>query len=171
MARRSTSPAPARSTPGAWSRRCARPASWRGFRRRGLPPHDGERRRPRARRGHPVNAVAARGPGWADALPAACPVGTAEVRAVLPAARRLVVLDDDPTGTQTVRELPVLTRWGVDDIRWALRQPTAGFFVLTNTRSLSAADAAARNREVAEACLSAGAEERVPIAFASRGDS
>jgi len=118
-----------------------------------------------------VSAVAARGPGWADALPAARPVGTAEVRAVLPAARRLVVLDDDPTGTQTVRELPVLTRWGVDDIRWALRQPTAGFFVLTNTRSLSAADAAARNREVAEACLSAGAEERVPIAFASRGDS
>ena len=50
--------------------------------------------------------------------------------------RRLVVLDDDPTGTQCVADLPVLTRWSVPDLQWAFQQPTTGFFVLTNTRSL-----------------------------------
>ena len=39
------------------------------------------------------------------------------------AGRRLVVLDDDPTGTQTIADIPVLTSWSVDDIRWAFRQP------------------------------------------------
>jgi uncharacterized protein YgbK (DUF1537 family) len=93
------------------------------------------------------------------------------VREALAGARRVAVLDDDPTGTQTVRDLPVLTRWDVADIRWALRQPTPGFFILTNTRSLSPAAAAARDREVAGACLAAARAEGIEIAFASRGDS
>jgi hypothetical protein len=33
--------------------------------------------------------------------------------------RILVVLDDDPTGTQSVANLPVLTRWEEADFRWA----------------------------------------------------
>lgn len=93
------------------------------------------------------------------------------VRRALGQARRLVVLDDDPTGTQTIRDLPVLTRWTVEDIRWALQQPTAGFFVLTNTRSLASEPAAARNREVVLACLAAARDAGVPLAFASRSDS
>lgn len=72
-----------------------------------------------------------------------------------PASPRVVVLDDDPTGTQTVRDLPVLTRWAAADVDWALAQDTPGFFVLTNTRSLSPDDAAARTREVVERCLTA----------------
>ena len=72
--------------------------------------------------------------------------------------RRLVVLDDDPTGTQCVADLPVLTRWSVRDLQWAFQQPTTGFFVLTNTRSLSEADAAERNRgKSCTASLSCGA--------------
>ncbi|MEV4604657.1 four-carbon acid sugar kinase family protein [Amycolatopsis sp. NPDC049253] len=94
-----------------------------------------------------------------------------QVRRALAGARQVAVLDDDPTGTQTVRELPVLTRWTVEDIRWALRQGTAGFYVLTNTRSLSPEDAAARDREVAEACLAAAEREGVQLVFASRSDS
>src|SRR3954447_14410922 len=67
------------------------------------------------------------------------------------AGRRLVVLDDDPTGTQAIADIPVLTSWSVDDVRWALRQPTTAFFILTNTRSLSEADAAERNRQIVDA--------------------
>ena len=59
----------------------------------------------------------------------------------------MVMLDDDPTGTQTIADLPVLTSWSVADLQWALQQPTTGFFVLTNTRSLSESDAAERNRQ------------------------
>ena len=48
-------------------------------------------------------------------------------RAVARSGRRLVVLDDDPTGTQTVAGLPVLTRWAEDDLRWAFGQQAAAF--------------------------------------------
>jgi hypothetical protein len=33
------------------------------------------------------------------------------------ASHRLVVLDDDPTGTQCIADLPVLTRWAVPDLQ------------------------------------------------------
>jgi uncharacterized protein YgbK (DUF1537 family) len=118
-----------------------------------------------------MNDVTARGADWAASLPPTREVPAERVREALAGARRLVVLDDDPTGTQTIRDLPVLTRWTVEDIRWALRQPTAGFFVLTNTRSLAPGPAAARNREVVRACLDAAEQEGVRLAFASRSDS
>ncbi|WP_307808075.1 four-carbon acid sugar kinase family protein [Streptomyces oryzae] len=89
----------------------------------------------------------------------------------LAGAPRLVVLDDDPTGTQTVKDVPVLTTWTVDDLRWALRQDTPAFFVLTNTRSLSPQDAADRNREIARALHLAAEAENVAYVIASRGDS
>ncbi|WP_395729472.1 four-carbon acid sugar kinase family protein [Nakamurella sp.] len=85
--------------------------------------------------------------------------------------RRLVVLDDDPTGTQSIADLPVLTSWSVADLRWALRQPTTAFFVLTNTRSLAEADAAQRNREIVRALDEAARLEQVPYVLLSRGDS
>jgi uncharacterized protein YgbK (DUF1537 family) len=91
--------------------------------------------------------------------------------AVAASGRRLVVLDDDPTGTQTVAGLPVLTRWTEDDLRWALREPTAAFFVLTNTRSLAPAAMAARNREVIAALSAAARAEGAEFAVASRSDS
>ena len=88
------------------------------------------------------------------------------------AGRRLVVLDDDPTGTQCIADLPVLTRWAVADVQWALQQPTTGFFVLTNSRSLSEADAAERNRQIVRAVAEASRlEGDVPFVLASRSDS
>lgn len=88
------------------------------------------------------------------------------------AGRRLVVLDDDPTGTQTIADLPVLTSWSIPDLRWALRQPTTGFFVLINTRSLSEITAADRNRQVMRALAEASRlEGDLPYVIASRSDS
>ncbi|MFI1707696.1 four-carbon acid sugar kinase family protein [Streptomyces griseoruber] len=97
-------------------------------------------------------------------------MSAAEVAARISGGPRLVVLDDDPTGTQTVADVPVLTSWSVDDLRWALRQDGA-VFVLTNTRSLSPEDAAARNREVVRALHAAAAAEGTGYVLASRGDS
>jgi uncharacterized protein YgbK (DUF1537 family) len=85
--------------------------------------------------------------------------------------RRVVFLDDDPTGTQTIADLPVLTSWSVADLQWALQQQTAGFFVLTNTRSLSETDAAERNRQVVDALHQAATAEQVQYVLASRSDS
>ncbi|KOU73258.1 hypothetical protein ADK57_09070 [Streptomyces sp. MMG1533] len=106
-----------------------------------------------------------------DGLPPVRVVTAEEVMTRITGGPCLVVLDDDPTGTQTVADVPVLTSWSVDDLRWALRQGTAAFFVLTNTRSLSPEDAAARNREVVRALQEASAAEGTGYVLASRGDS
>ncbi|WP_405667222.1 hypothetical protein OG379_35115 [Streptomyces sp. NBC_01166] len=106
-----------------------------------------------------------------EELPPVRKVNAAEVAARISADPRLVVLDDDPTGTQTVADVPVLTSWTVDDLRWGLRQDSAVFYVLTNTRSLSPEDAAARNREVVRALHAASAAEGIGYVLASRGDS
>ncbi|MFF4499960.1 four-carbon acid sugar kinase family protein [Streptomyces sp. NPDC001401] len=104
-------------------------------------------------------------------IPVIREIDPASVAARLTTAPRLAVLDDDPTGTQTVKDIPVLTTWTVDDLRWALRQSSPAFFVLTNTRSLSPQDAATRNREIARALHEASRAENIPYVIASRGDS
>lgn len=106
-----------------------------------------------------------------EGLPPVREVSASEVAARISGGPRLVVLDDDPTGTQTVADVPVLTSWTVEDLRWALRQDSAAFFVLTNTRSLSPEDADARNREVVRALREASAAEGTQYVLASRGDS
>ena len=91
--------------------------------------------------------------------------------------RILVVLDDDPTGTQSVADLPVLTRWDVEDFTWAfahIAQSTAkpAVYVLTNTRSLDPAEAADRNAEVVRNALTAaGSSGSLRLGFVSRSDS
>ena len=96
-------------------------------------------------------------------------------RTVAKAAARtgvvLVVLDDDPTGTQSIAGLPVLTRWEEADFGWAFGQQAPAVYVLTNTRSLDPASAAERNREIVSNALFAAAVMDTPIAFVSRGDS
>ena len=92
-------------------------------------------------------------------------------RSVADSGRVLVVLDDDPTGTQSVADLPVLTGWSVEDLTWALTQGKPAVYVMTNSRSLDPADAEQRNREVATAALQASQATGVPIGFVSRGDS
>lgn len=90
--------------------------------------------------------------------------------------RVLVVLDDDPTGTQSVSDLPVLTHWEIDDFRWAFSLKVDGVrpaavYVLTNTRSLDPAEAAERNRQVVAAATAAAGETGTRLAFVSRSDS
>ena len=89
--------------------------------------------------------------------------------------RVLVVLDDDPTGTQSVANLPVLTRWDVADFAWAFGYEVNGqrqraVYVLTNTRSLDPAEAAVRNEEVVRNALAAAAsaDPVLRLSFVSR---
>ncbi|XP_074305068.1 uncharacterized protein LOC141639999 [Silene latifolia] len=48
----------------------------------------------------------------------------------------LVVLDDDPTGTQTVHDIDVLTEWNVNSLIEQFRRKPKCFFILTNSRAL-----------------------------------
>ncbi len=47
---------------------------------------------------------------------------------------KIIVLDDDPTGSQTVHGCLLLTRWDEGTLREACLDPSPLFFVLTNTR-------------------------------------
>src|SRR5918995_471550 len=76
-------------------------------------------------------------------------------RRVAQGGRRVVVLDDDPTGVQSVHGVPVLTTRTVDDLRWALEQTSPTFYILTNSRSLPEEEAVALNREIARNLLEA----------------
>jgi uncharacterized protein YgbK (DUF1537 family) len=61
---------------------------------------------------------------------------------------KIIVLDDDPTGSQTVHSCLLLMRWDVDTLRLGLQDDAPIFFVLTNTRALPKDTAASVTREV-----------------------
>lgn len=100
-------------------------------------------------------------------------VSADEVREAVDAAPHqvLIVLDDDPTGTQSVADLPVLTRWTEADLAWAFEQNAPAIYVMTNSRSLAPVDAEAINREVADAAFAAADARGISISFVSRSDS
>ncbi|MDH3947400.1 MAG: four-carbon acid sugar kinase family protein [Gammaproteobacteria bacterium] len=64
------------------------------------------------------------------------------------AETKIIVLDDDPTGSQTVHSCLLLTRWDVATLKEGLQDDAPLFFVLTNTRGMDAASAATITREV-----------------------
>jgi uncharacterized protein YgbK (DUF1537 family) len=84
---------------------------------------------------------------------------------------KIIVLDDDPTGSQTVHSCLLLTRWDVATLKTALADAAPLFFVLTNTRGMDAARAAAVTREVCENLKLALADHSGPVLFVSRSDS
>ncbi|MBI3773115.1 MAG: four-carbon acid sugar kinase family protein [Gammaproteobacteria bacterium] len=92
------------------------------------------------------------------------------------ATTKIVVLDDDPTGSQTVHSCLLLTRWDTGTLTAALQDAAPLFFVLTNTRGMAANRAAAVTREIcinlrlALAALKQAGTEINPI-LVSRSDS
>ncbi|MBD2681597.1 MULTISPECIES: four-carbon acid sugar kinase family protein [Nostoc] len=63
---------------------------------------------------------------------------------------KIIVLDDDPTGSQTVHSCLLLMHWDVDTLRSGLQDDSPIFFVLTNTRSLTPESAASVTKEVCQ---------------------
>ncbi len=86
---------------------------------------------------------------------------------------KIIVLDDDPTGSQTVHGCLLLTRWDVLTLQQALHDSSPLFFVLTNTRGMDAKQAADITREVCvnlKKALAAQGNTIQPI-MVSRSDS
>ncbi len=85
---------------------------------------------------------------------------------------KIIVLDDDPTGSQTVHSCLLLMRWDEDTLRQGLADESPIFFVLTNTRSLPPDQAAAVTREVCHNLKPALAAEGIQdFLIVSRSDS
>jgi hypothetical protein len=55
--------------------------------------------------------------------------------------RKLVVIDDDPTGTQTVHDIELFTTWNKQTLVEALQNGPRLFYLLTNSRSMPESDA------------------------------
>lgn len=91
--------------------------------------------------------------------------------AVAASGRKVVALDDDPTGVQTVHDTAVLARWGVEDLAAELRDSRPVAFVLTNARSLAEEEAVRLNGEVVGNLVEASRETGVGFVVASRSDS
>jgi uncharacterized protein YgbK (DUF1537 family) len=85
---------------------------------------------------------------------------------------KIIVLDDDPTGSQTVHGCLLLMRWDVETLRLGLVDDSPIMFVLTNTRALTpeAADAVTREvcRNLKEAIAQVELQEWLVV---SRSDS
>lgn len=84
-------------------------------------------------------------------------------------AHKLVVLDDDPTGTQTVHDVPVLTTWDVATLKREFSTPGPCFFLLTNSRSLPPVHAENLSGELARNLSAASGENTFTLV--SRSDS
>ena len=84
---------------------------------------------------------------------------------------KIIVLDDDPTGSQTVHGCLLLTRWDVPTLKQGLADSSPLLFVLTNTRGMDANDAAQVTRTVCHNLQSAMQGFNRPALFVSRSDS
>ena len=84
---------------------------------------------------------------------------------------KFIVLDDDPTGVQTVHDISVYTDWSVERIRSGLEEPRKLFYILTNSRGLTAAETTAVHREIAANIAAAAAQTGTPYLIISRSDS
>jgi uncharacterized protein YgbK (DUF1537 family) len=84
---------------------------------------------------------------------------------------KIVVLDDDPTGTQTVHGVPVLTEWSVPLLVAELTAPGSCFYILTNSRAFPPPRACAINREIGLNLVSAGKQCGRSFHVVSRSDS
>jgi len=85
--------------------------------------------------------------------------------------RKIVVLDDDPTGVQSVHDVPVLADWPVEELRWGLSQKSPTFFVLTNSRALPEDRAVKMNRTIVGALAEAAEDAGKDFVIISRSDS
>jgi uncharacterized protein YgbK (DUF1537 family) len=85
--------------------------------------------------------------------------------------RRIAVLDDDPTGSQTVHDVSVVTVFEEEEYAAALRRPGDTAFVLTNTRSLPEGRAVALTSDVGRTLFALARREGYPVDVVSRSDS
>ena len=82
-----------------------------------------------------------------------------------------IVLDDDPTGTQTVHDIPVYTQWSPALIQKELSQETPLFYILTNSRSLPEKEAVHLNMEIGNMIYQASQTTKRKVRVISRSDS
>ncbi|WP_396953815.1 four-carbon acid sugar kinase family protein [Niallia sp. MER 6] len=85
--------------------------------------------------------------------------------------KKIIVLDDDPTGVQTVNNISVFTDWSKEAIEAGFQEDSSMFFILTNSRGLTVKETEEVHREIAGYILSVASKLNKEFIIISRGDS
>lgn len=85
--------------------------------------------------------------------------------------KKLIVIDDDPTGTQTVYDVSVYTDWSIEQLQKALNSKEPVFYISTNSRSLSPEEARNLNYQLGQNLKVAAQLTKKEFLIASRSDS
>ena len=84
---------------------------------------------------------------------------------------KIVVLDDDPTGSQTVHDIYVYTDWKQETVDEAFASDDKLFYILTNSRSFTAKQTEEEHRRIAASILEASRKTGIDFLVISRSDS
>ena len=85
--------------------------------------------------------------------------------------KKIIVLDDDPTGVQTVHDISVYTNWEKDSIRQGFEEENELFYILTNSRGFTTEQTAEAHNAIARAVDEVAKETGREYMFISRSDS
>ncbi|WP_059105586.1 four-carbon acid sugar kinase family protein [Shouchella shacheensis] len=84
---------------------------------------------------------------------------------------KIVVLDDDPTGVQTVHGVSVYTDWTKESIAQGFREDNRIFFLLTNSRGFTVKETTRVHQDIASRVQEVSEKQGMPYVLISRGDS
>ncbi|XEC95800.1 four-carbon acid sugar kinase family protein [Paenibacillus tarimensis] len=85
--------------------------------------------------------------------------------------KKIIVLDDDPTGVQTVHGVSVYTDWSEAGLEQGFLEQNPMFFILTNSRGMIQAETEAAHKEIAANIAAVAAKLKREFVIISRGDS
>lgn len=85
--------------------------------------------------------------------------------------QKIVVLDDDPTGVQTVHDISVYTDWSEESILAGFRETNKVFYILTNSRGMTANETTQVHKDIALRVAKAARETGIDYMIMSRSDS
>ena len=85
--------------------------------------------------------------------------------------KKIVVLDDDPTGVQTVHDVSVYTDWSKESIKSGFEEKNKLFYILTNSRGFTIEQTIKAHKEIANTIAEVGRELNKGYIIISRSDS
>lgn len=84
---------------------------------------------------------------------------------------KVIALDDDPTGVQTVHDVFVYTDWKPETMQAAFEDGNKISFILTNSRGMTAEESRRTHEDIATAVAQVAKSTGRPVAVLCRGDS
>lgn len=85
--------------------------------------------------------------------------------------KKIVVLDDDPTGVQTVHDISVYTSWDEESLRQGFQENSKLFYILTNSRGLTREQTVSVHHQIAANVNKVAGETGKEYIIISRSDS